>query len=558
MSDKTDSVLDTDGETDLPGSEESVSRRGPKSILLPPEPSVLKEARLLAGDRNVRISRLASTIAQDPIITLELLRVANATFFAGDRPSITTAQTAVIRLGSQTIVEMLDSLRTRPQIQQPEVSREFETLRVLSRRVSVTAQIIANEVQRDISEIAQTAGLMSYIGYMIACAYLAEDYIDILRGRKRSTAAYRIQQEHGLDVNVVLLEYLRSHGVPNELFYGLDRELKCKTPGQAALRFISESAVELVEAFEGGRWDRYAPNQTLPSKSALRLLKISDDKYRTLYGELDDYLRGKRDREKSQTDETDVREEEPASEPKPPAPVATPRAAEDRPVTIKRDGFARSNEANPTLILTRNGFGGYDSTAQPTNFIESDTDAIEEEKQTLSPEAQQVLRLINQLCSECKTSHDLLVRLLKMLITEGPFVRAALILLKTHRQSADIHTAVGEGFVDGSSIAVNDPLSPLALCLTKIQSFNAKDISDILSPFGVSSYAVSPLRIDHESPVVLYADCGLDRPLPLEARKIFRLVVGLLNHTLPRLPGGLPRRAARPLDETQRLSRPEL
>src|SRR5262249_20034235 len=79
--------------------------------------------------------------------------------------------------------------------------------------------------------------------------------------------------------------------VPHEIFYALDRDMQCKTASQANLRFTVQGAAELVEAAHGGRWDKYAPYQPLPSKSALRLLKINEHQYEDLYLTVEDYLR---------------------------------------------------------------------------------------------------------------------------------------------------------------------------------------------------------------------------------------------------------------------------
>lgn len=522
------------------GIDSGVTRRGPKHVQLPAESSVLREARLLAGDRNVRIGKLTATVAQDPVITLELLRTANAAFFSGERPSITTVQNAVIRLGSETIVQTLDTIGSRGSFEDPDVYREFEALRALSRKTSVVGSIIADKIKRDVSEMVQTAGLMTYMNYMIACAYLQEDYIDVSLGRKRTSLAYRIQQDFGFDINKTMLEYLRANGIPTELFYGLDRELKCKTTSQSSLRFIVESAVELVEAWSAGRWEKYSPNQTLPSKSSLRLLTITDAQYADIYEDVQAALKGSA--KKKVEDEPAEEKESVEAKSKSKLSALAPSSQKSSKTRIHQRR-SESMRVAPTLILTKRGFGGYDPNAQPTNFIESEDTELEEEKAKLSDDAKQVLDLISTLCLESKTANELLVRLMSLLISDGPFVRAALITLTNNRESADIHTAIGDGFENGDTIAVSDPLSPLALCLTQIKSFNSKHMNDSISPFGITSYAISPIRITSEVPVVLYADCGVDRPLALEARKIFRLVVGLINRTLPRLSGGLPNRA---------------
>jgi hypothetical protein len=125
------------------------------------------------------------------------------------------------------------------------------------------------------------------------------------------------------------------------------------------------------------------------------------------------------------------------------------------------------------------------------------------------------------------------------IVTEkGPFSRTALIELTENRKEAYIHSAIGEDFNDlkpFQTITVSDPLSPLSTVVTKVQSFNSKTIHDNISPFGISSYAISPIKTNSLTQLVFYADCGTEKPLPLEARKVFRLAIALLNEALPKL-----------------------
>lgn len=571
---------------------DSPKKAGPRGVCLPAESRILREARKLAEDKNARISILADVLAGDPVLTLELLRFANAG--AGERQGIASAPRAVVRLGSEAVIELLDQIADRSELLEPSVFAAFESLRDSAVRVSGIALRMAQVISRELCESAQTAGLLSYTGHMIACIYMGEQYAEIAESQKRSTLAYRVQQLRGFDLHEVMLDYLRQNSVPESLMYAFDRELKCKTPLQSSLRFIVASAVEIGDAFENGKLDRYSPGKTLPSTSSLRLIKASEQQYRNMFEAIDEFLNPKEpeeelvavakpalppqspqinDEEEHQNLDAPPSTDEPsaeqslenssakqASEPMSPldellttGQVSIPEApknkemesySSERAYTINRSGFDRSNvKARPTLVLGKRGFAGYDPDAQPTNFIDSEPEEIARETETLSEEAQKVVGLISSLCQQSENSQDLLLRLMNMLISEATFDRAALITLKGHRQTADIHTAIGDGFVDGAEITVKDPLSPLSLCLNQIKSFNVKNFSDDIAPFGVSSYAISPIRVKHSEPVVLYADCGEDRPLAFEARKMFRLVVGLLNRTLPGMEGGLPEKS---------------
>ena len=491
-------------EAPLETSEERRHSGGPLAIDLPPHARTLNEAHVLASDRNARINTLAETVSEDPILSLELLRVANAMFYSGDRPSILNVRTAVVRLGSGAVVEALNKLKQRPRLTSPEVASEFEMLRRQSTQVAVVAEIIAGIAHRDLNELAAIAGLMSQMGHLIACAYFGERYLELVHSRSRASAQYKLQQDHNFDLVTVQLGYLRMRGIPQEVLLSLDKNAQCKTPAQAALRFIVQSSLELVEAYSREQFDRYKKQGDLPSKSNLRLLKLGENQYDELIELVTTYL------------------EEPADE------------SERR---MDMDGADLASE-----------IGAEETTAVAHTFPAVEVPAAPPETpDTFSDEAKSALSLIKRLCEESKNSQDLLNNVMNLLITEGPYRRAALIIVGATGQSAKLHIEVGTGFERGSTIPILDPVSPLAMCLMKVKSFNAQGIEDILSPFGTSAYALAPLTVKYPTPVLLYADCGTEKPLALESRKIFRLVMGLLNHVLPRLGGGLPKEQVRPL-----------
>ena len=490
---------------------------GPQGIDLPPNVHMLREARALAGDRDVRINQLATVVGSDPVLTLEMLKSANATYYASNKAPVTNIRSAIIRLGSGTIIEIFERLMLRPQLSPQTVAIQFEVLRALSTEVANVAFTIASIAARDLTEQAHTAGLLSYTGHLIACAYLGERYTEISSSRQVASLSYKLHQDYHFDVRSVQLAYLRLRGVPQELFFGLDRDLQCKTTAQANLRFTVQGAMEMVEAVHGGRWEKYEPGQHLPTKSALRLLKMQDHQYEEIYEGVSALLK------------THIEPTHPA------APVAAAAAKRSAATAV---GIVRMPVVEIDAPLPNANFK---AALAETNFITQSDDELEEDANGLSDDGKKVIGLIQEIARGCRSTQELLANVMNLLITDGPYARAALLLLGAERQSATVHTAVGETIAHDPLITVEDPLSPLALCLTKINSFNAQGLEDHLSPFGITSYAVSPIRMKNMDRVVLYADCGVERSLPMEARKVFRLVVGLLNQILPSLPGGLPK-----------------
>jgi hypothetical protein len=170
---------------------------------------------------------------------------------------------------------------------------------------------------------------------------------------------------------------------------------------------------------------------------------------------------------------------------------------------------ARSTEARvvePPVINTRNG----------TSIVTSITDSF----------------------ASAKRSEELLAQLLESLVDKGPFEKSALIVVSKDRRSALVVAARGPNIGNGQRLDLDDPLSPLAQCFSKVQSFGNRESP--VSPFGSRAFALAPIDADHETPVALYADCGNLGALSFEARRIFRTVVEVLNQRLPSIPGGIP------------------
>jgi len=506
---------------------------GPLGIELPPKTEILSEARARASDRNSSLQPLTNLVVQDPVTTLEFLRIANAMFFAQDRPAILTVKNAIVRLGSENLVELFDRLQNRPQFLNSACRDIFELLREQAQRVSIVARLIASSTYREIAEVVQTIGLMTNMGHMIACCYFENRYAALAEQLPRATVVYRLAHEFSFDVRSMQLAYLRMHGLPQALFYALDRELVCKTPGQATMRFIVECAQELVDAYGTPKWEKYSSRDTLPSKSSFRLLKISDFLYREVFNSTEAFLK-----EGREPGELVIPAEEEAIAETGAVRAETTALVDEEIASLSAHGISPEDQPE-TQPKKKSGSGGL-RLVTPPEYVEEPRDKPPEDDLTLSPDCQKVVALFSELSRKCQRVEDLLTGLLQILINDAPFLRAALIVLSEDRTRAFIHTAVGDGLSSGHLIALDDPLSPLALCLTKVKSFNSQEIQDALSPFGISSYALSPVRLTNKNPVLLYADCGLQSPITFEARKVFRRVVGMLNSRLPELPGSLP------------------
>lgn len=544
----------------------------PFSLLFPPDMTIWQEARRLVTDKNIRVEDLAICASQDPVIVIELLRISNAMFFSGGRSPITTAKTAIVRLGSDVVLDALEKMKERPRIENEDAAHWFEVHRNRCKRVSIVATILAEALARNLSDDCQAAGLLLYIGEMLAVAHLSETYVSLAEELSRSGIIYRLAQDHKFDVEKMGVTYLRRQGIPEAILFVLDRDARTRQADRAIMKPICMAASEMVEAFDANRWEKLAPGKSLPPKSAVRMLQMADSQYLKIYERVSEYLFSLRMIEEKKKQEallgaTQAAEEAAPAEPteeekvldseirnllsgrteaKPEAPKPAPQKA------AAPAGAARPAAAPPkkeTVIATVNqSLGSQDDqfslkSAKPGVKSVPRVEASAAPRNIEPPKLRtaggnKVVSNITSMFENAKNSEELLSQLLQMLVDDGPFEKSALIVVSKDRKNAIVVAARGPNIGNGQKLELDDPLSPLSQCFSKVQSFGNKEAS--CSPFGSKAFALSPIDADHDTPVALYADCGSHGSLTFEARRVFRTVVGILNQKLPQIPGGIP------------------
>lgn len=524
-------------------------------VVLPPDPTILAEARRLIADRNLRVEDLATCTGQDPVIVIELLKSSNAMFYSGGRPPITSPKTAIVRLGQQVTQELFDGLISRSHLDGAEVNDWFEIHRSRCKRASIVARMLAEVVIKNFSDECQVAGLLAYVGDLLAVAYLKEDYVKLANDIPRSAINYKLAQEHRFDTEKVGLNYLRKNGMPEIILFALDRDALSRMPERAAMKPVIMASDEMVDAFDANRWDKLAPGKQLPSKSSLRLLQLSDAQYIKLYERASEYLFSMRIVDEKRKKGLVL----PPSEPETPQEVIAPgnqslqSEIEDLlsfsvtpSVTLKdaEPTSASTKQSSQTLpqsfqdpTLLKNDFGLSKGSSKPAR-IESPTRIQIPPPQLANKQSTKVVGNFANVIDAAVNTDDLLRSILGMLVGPGLFSKAALIVVSKDRKRAIVVAARGPNIGNGQTLIIDDPLSPLAECFSKVQSFGNRE--NAVSPFGSKAFALAPVDAPHETPVALYADCGNEASLPFEARRIFRNVIDILNQKLPYLPGGLP------------------
>ncbi len=523
---------------------------GPLGILLPTDIGVWKEARRMVSEPSSRVEDLATCCAQDPAIVLDLLRIANAMYFSAGRPPITTTRQAIQRLGSDVVIDGLEKLKDRVQITDEDISHWLEVHRSRCRRTSIVAKIVAEATAKTLSDDCQTVALVMNIGELLAVVYFGERYVKLAEEHSRGTINFRLAQDFKFDPDNVGLAYLRRNGIPEALLFALDREARPKSPERAVMRPICGAASEMVDAFDADRWEKLAPGKKLSPMSALRILQLSDSQYLKLYERVSEFLFAMRIHEEKKKQASILPGSEVAKAARETNIVVAPEASLS-PDQLELDADIRSllSGGTSTPIPEEPRRQGQAKDLKKYNLTPSaDTNKkaarseivvqVAPPPQMRSANSNAFVGEVCNIIDKAKSSEELLSDILAMLVGDGPFKRSALIVVSKERDSALVVVARGPNMSNGQTIAIDDPLSPLAQCFSKVQSFGSN--KNKVSPWGSRAFAVAPVDADHDTPVALYADCGDDNSITFEARRVFRNVVEILNQKLPQLPGGIP------------------
>lgn len=582
---KTD--VSPDGQAQDSQADSGRATSGPFAIVFPPEQAVWNEARRLVADKNIRVEDLATCCTQDPVIVIELLRISNAMYFAGGRSPITSTRTAIVRLGSDIVLEGLERMSERQLIDNEDVSHWFEIHRNRCKRTAIVSRILAEMIARTLSDDCQAVGLIFHVGEMLAVAHFRERYVELAEELSRSGINYRLATDSKFDVERMGITYLRRNGIPEALLFALDRDGRARTPDRAIMKPLCTAAAEMVEAFDTNRWEKIAPGKKLPPKSALRMLQLSEAQYLKIYeraseylfssrlldekkkqdalktsseqvaeislgsspasadsdtleAEIEELLHGETDASTATHAEIEIVAATPPPKPPTPKPVAPPPP---RPVSqparpeTKVLAVPESIEARNEMFSLKKDPQNPKTTARaqkPSTPVEMATPV----PQVVGTRGTKVVSSIANMFNQAESAEELLSSLLKMLVDDGLFEKSAIIVVSRDRKSAIVVAARGPNIGSGQKIALTDPLNPLVSCLSKVQSLASGQ--NQISPFGSRAFAISPIDADHDTPVALYADCGETGSITFEARRVFRTVVDTLNKKLPSLPGGIP------------------
>ncbi len=452
-------------------------------VVLPPDATILMEARIKAGEPKLQLAAISNLILHDPVLTLDLLQVANSIDYGG--APITDLEGALTRLGTKRLLEVFGELNFKPQFDDPEALEIMEVLRYNCRRTSIVSLIVATVTRPTLVKLARMSGLFVDVGHMVALALHGKKYVEIVKANKRKMQAFRLQKDLNCDIAAQQIRQLTLKGVPKLLILPYDPKADAKSGTEADLRWVMQAAFECTDAFDSGKFDTFKPDKELPARSALRMLKITPVQHERLYKTCAEYLKMSAEKEASEGASMLVSSDE----------------------VENASGESKSTEAN-----------GISVPLYSNNSVQA--------------KSREALQDFFTLCEQEKDPEVLCRKATSYLRERGLFAGSALIKLSANGDKAQIDSAQGVSKKTGDSISLDDPLSP-------IRAFRAGNKSaDVATKkanplFGSSAYALGPVEaLPSGEKLLLYVDLGAQPILSLESRRVFRLSLGLLSQSL--------------------------
>ncbi len=517
------------------------------STVLPANRAVCAGIRHLLGDQKVQVRELVDLISQDLVIMIELLSKANCVANTS-RGNIKAARVGVLTLGIDKVTRIVDSLLERPSLPEGDLADRVEQVRLNAQRTGVVTSILANVIVPGQGDEALTVGLLTGTGELVAALYLRERYSVIIEQFERKTQIrYRLAQDCGFDLDHVGTEYLRAQGIPMSMVELLDREKPVSNPKQSALRFCTLSAQEMVESFDEGKWENLAPGKKIPPKSAIRMLQLEEAQYEKLYARIDDFFSaGVIDDEAANAvvDEVLTHQGVNLAVPAEQVPVATPPPAEPSLATPQSaPESVVAAPVPPPAVESAAEVGPSDEMVEIESVIEIEDDSLAPMLITgvkgspLVPPPDLLPRRpsrvaeaqaeIDDIWANFQADDDVEGQLLKFLVGQGFFYRAAILNMTPERNEARVVDGVGDGVIKGVDVPWGVLIEPGTQMRHKVNVFGLRQAPHC--PFGSNAFALSFLGSRGGKPIVIYSDCGKSLVVPFESRRVFRSVVRRLH-----------------------------
>lgn len=243
---------------------------------LPPGFQIVPKLLLLLDDPESNSEELAELIRVDPGLTTEVLRVCNSAFYSGGFRAETLSE-AVMRIGLNTVYEVIMKVIASPVLSEPEKNYGAEQINLWNHSLAVAtaAEIIARD-RGDHSEIAFTAGLLHDIGKLVVNKALDGDYSSILK-----EAEAKQQPLHTIEKGIFNMDHadagsilLNRWNLPQNIVLSIRYHHKPANAGESA-RLASIVHLANYLAFTIGQGSGYQSYPRFVDPKALSALRLT-------------------------------------------------------------------------------------------------------------------------------------------------------------------------------------------------------------------------------------------------------------------------------------------
>jgi len=179
---------------------------------VPALPKAAVDVIALLQNPEVSATELVEVMEYDPVLTSNILRVANSAFFGGPR-SISTLREAIVRLGLNRIFQLAMTSAIAPYARKPIKGYDLAPGELLKHAVAVGigTEQIAEALERPAPAYAFTAGLLHNLGKIVLGSFLETDAEQILAvayddGLSFQLAEQKVLGKDHAEVGAVLME----------------------------------------------------------------------------------------------------------------------------------------------------------------------------------------------------------------------------------------------------------------------------------------------------------------------------------------------------------------
>jgi HD-like signal output (HDOD) protein len=148
---------------------------------LPQMPAPIMRIMAYLSKPEADLNDMATLIEYDPGLTVNVLRMANSSFFGGGAV-VSTVREALHRLGTKRIVQMVIASGVAPHTQAPVVGYRLASGELLRHSIAIGtgAEILAKELGLKAPEYTFTAGLLCNVGKIVLGKFLEVDADQLL------------------------------------------------------------------------------------------------------------------------------------------------------------------------------------------------------------------------------------------------------------------------------------------------------------------------------------------------------------------------------------------